>query len=553
MNHLALYRKWRPTRFDQVCGQDPITSVLSYQVMTGKTSHAYLFTGSRGTGKTTCAKILARAVNCLDPQNGEPCGRCEACRAIESETATDVVEMDAASNNGVEYIRDIREEVVYTPAMLKNRVYIIDEVHMLSVSAFNALLKTLEEPPERVIFILATTELHKIPATILSRCQRFDFRRLRAEDITGRLETIATAEGMEADREALFRIARLAQGGMRDAISMLELCAAGGKRITAALVQETAGVSGFELLAETMTAVAHRDYERVFAVVDALSRSSRDVGVFLTDLIGFARDMLILHTVKTPEAYLELTEGELDRLRACAQCFTTAQILHVSRILDDCYVALSRASADKRLLLETALLRLCDATLDRSTDALLARISALEAAVASGAGAEVAPCAAEVPASDSTAQTSDASGAGAEVAPCAAEVPVAEAPAVPKEAKASTPARADSPSSASSASSARPIPDFIEAVRGMEKLDMSAASILKSAKAFFDGTTVQIAVENEFFRRMLERDTVKDALLAQIRLLPGLKATPPAALTVTVSKKASAKDEGKVDLSEFQS
>ena len=223
--HQALYRKWRPPHFDEVYGQDHITSILKYQCATGKFSHAYLFCGSRGTGKTTCAKILAKAVNCLNPTPAGPCGECAACRSIDSGAATDVLEMDAASNNGVDDIRDIRDEVIYTPSELKYRVYIIDEVHMLSASAFNALLKTLEEPPEHVVFILATTELQKLPATIISRCQRFDFRRISTDDLCARLHKIAREEDIDLSEEAARLIARQAQGGMRDAVSLLELCA----------------------------------------------------------------------------------------------------------------------------------------------------------------------------------------------------------------------------------------------------------------------------------------------------------------------------------------
>ncbi|MBQ2377933.1 MAG: DNA polymerase III subunit gamma/tau, partial [Clostridia bacterium] len=232
MMHQALYRKWRPTTFDDVCGQDHITSVLKYECQSGKFSHAYLFCGSRGTGKTTCAKILAKAVNCEDIQNGNPCGKCPSCLAIDNGSAIDVLEMDAASNNGVDNIRDIRDEVVYTPSMLKYRVYIVDEVHMLSNSAFNALLKTLEEPPAHVIFILATTEMHKLPSTIISRCQLFDFRRISVPVITARLLKIAEADGIEISPDAAALIARIAQGGMRDAVSLLELCSGSRQRIT---------------------------------------------------------------------------------------------------------------------------------------------------------------------------------------------------------------------------------------------------------------------------------------------------------------------------------
>ena len=242
--HQALYRKWRPKTFNDVCGQDHITSILKYEIDNSKFSHAYLFCGSRGTGKTSCAKILSKAVNCLSPEGGNPCGKCEACLSIENGTTTDVLEMDAASNNGIDNIRDIRDEVVYAPSSLKYRVYIIDAVHMLSASAFNALLKTLEEPPEHVVFILATTELHKLPATIISRCQRFDFRRISTEVLKNHLLHIADAEGIDLCPEAAVMLAKQAQGGMRDAISLLELCAGSREKITPEVVNITVGARG---------------------------------------------------------------------------------------------------------------------------------------------------------------------------------------------------------------------------------------------------------------------------------------------------------------------
>ena len=248
----ALYRKWRPATFDDVCGQEHITEILKYETAENRISHAYLFCGPRGTGKTSCAKILAKAINCLSPENGNPCGKCAACRAIESESATDVLEMDAASNNGVDAVRAIRDEVAYTPSGLKYRVYIVDEVHMLSISAFNALLKTLEEPPAHVVFILATTELQKLPATIISRCQRFDFRRVATDAIVGRLLYIAGQENIPLTDGAARILAKHAAGGMRDAISLLDLCSSGGATLDEAYVTEALGINSVESLTVEM-------------------------------------------------------------------------------------------------------------------------------------------------------------------------------------------------------------------------------------------------------------------------------------------------------------
>ena len=376
--HQALYRKWRPATFDDVVGQDHITSVLRYECQHGKFSHAYLFCGSRGTGKTTCAKILAKALNCESPVDGSPCGKCSSCIAVENGSATDILEMDAASNNGVDNIRDIRDEVVYAPAMLKYRVYIVDEVHMLSISAFNALLKTLEEPPSHVVFILATTELHKLPSTIISRCQRFDFRRITIPVITERLLKIAEAEDIKIQRGAAQLLAKLAMGGMRDAVSLLELCAGARKEIDEKLVAETIGISSRENTAKLVRAVAEKDYETVFGTIAEVVASSKDIAVFWQDILAFYRDMLIIKTSKTADKYLDLTENEAEQTLSVASLFEKETIIFHCKLLEQAMAAIQRSSSGARLLAEMALVRMCDETLDSSNEALLARISALE-------------------------------------------------------------------------------------------------------------------------------------------------------------------------------
>ncbi len=380
----ALYRKWRPQVFSDVYGQEHITSILKYETEHAKFSHAYLFCGSRGTGKTTCAKILAKAVNCESPVGGNPCNKCASCRAIDEGTATDVLEMDAASNNGVDNIRDIRDEVVYTPSVLKYRVYIVDEVHMLSGSAFNALLKTLEEPPAHAIFILATTELHKLPSTIVSRCQRYEFRRIGTEALVSRLKYISEQEGVEYTPEALRIIAKMAQGGMRDAISLLELCAGTREKITPELVNSTLGVGGRENAERVVRAIAKKDFDAVFASVDEVVRSSKDISVFWQDLTSFYRDMLVIKTAKSAREYLDLTEDEAERLSAVAELFTKETLLYHSRILDETIFAMQKAGFGKRTVAEMALVKMCDTSLDVSVDALLARISKLENIILSG-------------------------------------------------------------------------------------------------------------------------------------------------------------------------
>ena len=382
--HQALYRKWRPRTFDDVCGQEHITSVLRYEVEHNALSHAYLFCGSRGTGKTTCAKILAKAVNCTDPVAGSPCGKCASCLAIDNGSATDVLEMDAASNNGVENIRDIRDEVVYTPSALRYRVYIVDEVHMLSPSAFNALLKTLEEPPAHVIFILATTELHKLPSTIISRCQRFDFRRIAVPILSARIAHIAKAEGIELTAPAADRIARMAQGGMRDAISLLELCGSTRRTVDVETVNEMMGSGGREEMLSLLCAIARADHNAIFATVADAVASSRDLTVFWQDLIAIYRDLLVMKTTDNAAEYLDLTDAEAAQLAELAPHFGKATVLAHCRLLEDALFAMQRANAVKRMVAELTLIRMCDPTLDTSNTGLLARLERLEDRAARG-------------------------------------------------------------------------------------------------------------------------------------------------------------------------
>ena len=376
----TLYRKYRPRVFDDVCGQDHITSVLRYESEHCRFSHAYLFCGSRGTGKTTCAKILAKAVNCEHPVNGNPCGECFSCRSIDDGIATDVLEMDAASRTGVDYIRDIQDEISFAPASLKKRVYIIDEVHMLSNAAFNALLKTLEEPPEHVVFILATTEFHKLPATIVSRCQRFDFRRIDSDIIAKRLLYIADKENISLSNDAARIIAKQAFGGMRDAISLFELCSASGCDVTAEHVADILGLTGIEFLYKTAVAVSKRDIASIFSLVGEIASSSKDIAVFWNELTEFWRDMMVLKYLPKEQysAYLDYTEPQLKLLSDASRRFKSETLSYQFNLLDEATKEISRLPQTKRMTAELTLIKMSDPSLLVSSSSLLSRIAELE-------------------------------------------------------------------------------------------------------------------------------------------------------------------------------
>ena len=377
----VLYRKWRPQVFSDVIGQPQVTVTLAAQVREDRLPHAYLFAGSRGTGKTTCAKILAKAVNCLHPVNGDPCNACEICRGIDDGTVLDVVEIDAASNNGVEDIRELCEAANFTPARAKYRVYIVDEVHMLSVAAFNALLKTLEEPPEHVKFILATTEVHKLLPTILSRCQRFDFRRIEPRDIAERLLYVAGQEGASLTEDAAMLIARIADGGMRDALSLLDRAISVDENVTVPVVTASAGLMSRERIYELCRALAAKDIACALTLLDALHKDSCDTERLLSEMVNQYRNFLILKTVRAPEDLIPTTAEELARQRQLAEALSKEEVLFGLHVLTDAADA-ARRTQNRRVEAEMAMIRLCQPDAAEGVDALAARVAALEREVA---------------------------------------------------------------------------------------------------------------------------------------------------------------------------
>ena len=376
MAYQASYRKYRPSTFSDVVGQEHITNTLKNELDCGKIVHAYLFTGTRGTGKTTCAKILAKAVNCLNPINGDPCGECEICRMVAADEATDIVEMDAASNNGVDDIRELREQVNFSPAACKYRVYIIDEVHMLSGAAFNALLKTLEEPPEHVVFILATTEVHKLPATILSRCQRFDFRRIDSAEIVGRLKHVASCENLTLTDDAATLIASAADGGMRDALSILDLCASHNSNITEDTVANVCSMAGNEYLIKMADLIKSHSTEQAITLIDELHNSSVDMLRLLSELTGHFRDLMIVKVVKGDKKPIVCSSQKMKALEAQAQNFDIKEIMAILSILQASATAMQ--NGNRRCEMEMAIIRLCNPQIRQDLDSLERRIAALE-------------------------------------------------------------------------------------------------------------------------------------------------------------------------------
>lgn len=501
--HQALYRKWRPSTFDEVVGQEHITSVLRYEIEHGTYSHAYLFCGSRGTGKTTCAKILAKAVNCESPINGSPCGVCSSCRSIESGAATDVLEMDAASNNGVDNIRDIRDEVVYTPSQLKYRVYIVDEVHMLSGSAFNALLKTLEEPPEHVIFILATTELQKLPATIISRCQRFDFRRISLPILTERLMKISEAEGFNTDEAAARLIAKLAQGGMRDAISLLDLCSGSNREITVSAVEESAGITGRGTMINMVKAIVKKDYSVIFDTISQVVASSKDLSVFWQDLISVYRDLLVIKTTSNSKKYLDLTDTEFEDLSSLSSLFTKETLLSHCKTLDSSYYTMQKSGASKQMIAEMTLVRMCDEALDTSVDALLSRISKLEYAI-SVASISSSPITASAPSVPSEVNES----------PITLDKKASDKRINTAMENTMEPTREESaPSRSTDKPELRPIRCKMEIAEKLAMTDIPSSSFIKSSYIFEDQSgRIIIKLTGDFAVTMLSRPQTKSAL-----------------------------------------
>ncbi len=517
--HQALYRKYRPSVFGDVHGQDHITSILRYESLTGSVSHAYLFSGSRGTGKTTCAKILAKSVNCLNLQDGNPCGECENCRAIDDGTTTDVLEMDAATNTGVDYIRELRENVMYTPAILKKRVYIIDEAHMLSDSAFNALLKTIEEPPDHVLFIFATTEQHKIPATIISRCQRFEFRRISIPSLVSRLSYIAESEGINASKEALAVIAKTAQGGMRDAISLMELCARADETVSVESVNKILGTSSYEKMGAVAKSIANKEYSVLFDTINEVVTSSKDILVFFADLTSFYRDMMVVKS-SASQAYLELIDSEAEIVKEASSHFNMATLLYHISLLDSAYLNMQRNPTTKRLTAEITLMKMCDPRLSDTPDALISRVQSLEDKLTLlSRGVKI----------DDSEAKSDVKVKDASTSETKAEPSISESKANIEKA----------PPQASEKVSE--IYSWNEVATKVGESDQSVFGFVNKARCFYKGGKYYIVCENEFSKSILSVEATK-SLIFNAMMLCDIKIQAISQLEIITNKKTANKN-----------
>ena len=534
----VLYRKYRPRVFADVYGQDHVTSTLKNEIKEGRISHAYLFTGSRGTCKTTCAKILAKAVNCPNAVDGEPCNTCEICKGLDSGTIYDVVEIDAASNNGVDNIRDLREEVNYTPTRGKYRVYIIDEVHMLSTGAFNALLKTLEEPPAHVIFILATTEVHKLPATILSRCQRFDFKRIQPETMAVRLQQVAGLEGMELAPDAATLIARIADGALRDGLSILDQCAGRSKQITAQLVSEVAGLAGREALYRLSDAVLARDSSAAVEELAQLHENSYDMERLCVEMINHFRNFMMVKTVKKSRELIICTDDEYKHIEASAGQFTLAQILRGLDLFQSTLVKI-KGGATPRIEMEMAFIRLCEPKLETDSDAINQRLSALERAVQNGVSAapvktvqSPAPAAHPAPAQPTVPPTPQPTPAAA--APVPEPEPVPATSAEPVSAPVSEPApvqpeppvplepAAAAPSPAPAADSEQKLfMQWADLMEILHRTDIALFGVLSGSQGYTRGEFFLIDSPNPTIKEFIKISTHAKAIRAALHELTG--------------------------------
>lgn len=513
----VLYRKWRPAVFTDVSGQEHITSTLQNEVSSGRLNHAYLFTGSRGTGKTTCAKILAKAVNCLNPQNGNPCGECEICKGIDDGSILDIVEMDAASNRKIDDIRQIIDEVQFKPAKCKYRVYIVDEVHMLTTEAFNALLKTLEEPPEHVIFILATTEVHKLPQTIRSRCQRFDFHRIPPKAIADRVEYVVSQENAEITESAALMLASVADGALRDALSLLDSCLAVSSHIDEEVVRNAAGLVSKTYLFELATAIINKNPTRSLEIIDRLYSESKDMARLCDELVEHFRALMLIKTIKNPRDILIMSDDEFEQAVTQSDYLSLADIVFYMDVLSRAYQRMGKGTGD-RTELEMALVKLSATELDGTVEALTARVTALEKAVKRGITVNYAQ-----PAQQSV-QAEAAQSASVPNTQTEVEEPFAKPEPEHKKAPVAKPAPEVKPVAQRASvnldelyDNAVPFARWVEVVDSLKSVSRSIAAAFAGSTAYESGNYLLIDTNNELafdlLRQNGRRTEIKQTLL----------------------------------------
>lgn len=513
----VLYRKWRPAVFTDVSGQEHITSTLQNEVSSGRLNHAYLFTGSRGTGKTTCAKILAKAVNCLNPQNGNPCGECEICKGIDDGSILDIVEMDAASNRKIDDIRQIIDEVQFKPAKCKYRVYIVDEVHMLTTEAFNALLKTLEEPPEHVIFILATTEVHKLPQTIRSRCQRFDFHRIPPKAIADRVEYVVSQENAEITESASLMLASVADGALRDALSLLDSCLAVSSHIDEEVVRNAAGLVSKTYLFELATAIINKNPTKSLEIIDRLYSESKDMARLCDELVEHFRALMLIKTIKNPRDILIMSDDEFEQAVTQSDYLSLADIVFYMDVLSRAYQRMGRGTGD-RTELEMALVKLSATELDGTVEALTARVTALEKAVKRGITVNYAQ-----PAQQSV-QAEAAQSASVPNTQTEVEEPFAKPEPEHKKAPVAKPAPEVKPVAQRASvnldelyDNAVPFARWVEVVDSLKSVSRSIAAAFAGSSAYESGNYLLIDTNNELafdlLRQNGRRTEIKQTLL----------------------------------------
>ena len=555
----VLYRKWRPKTFSDVSGQEHITTTLLNELSTNRLNHAYLFTGSRGTGKTTCAKILAKAVNCLHPVNGNPCGECEICKGIDSGSMLDVTEMDAASNRKIDDIRQIIDEVQFKPSKCKYRVYIIDEVHMLTTEAFNALLKTLEEPPEHAIFILATTEVHKLPQTILSRCQRFDFHRIPPRAIADRLLYVASQEGVTLSDSAALLAASVADGALRDALSLLDRCIAISSDIDEDVVRSAAGLARKTYLFELANCVINKNTAKALEIVNRLYGESKDMARLCDELLSHFRTLMLIKSVKNPRDIIIMADDEFEQAQVQSDYLSLADIVYYMDVLSRAYQNMGRGTGD-RTELEMAVVKLSSAELDGTVEALTARVTALEKAVKKGirvncvpeqVQAVSQPVQSEPPKPEVQKSEPEKVQEVKPVVETEKDEPVAPTPKIQGQPAQEQPVlTASAPKKAVQRQSvdldaiynnAQPFPDWAEVVNNMKPVSRAIAAAFANSSAYTSGKYMLIDTDNEMAFELLKNNERRQ----EIRQL--IFETTGQHYNLGPYKRPSAKQEEKTD------